>query len=64
MKNTKDTNTDYLKMKFRVFDKHSKSYVNPNNVSIDGNGNLTEVSYVLIDGSLDKTNNTITLNTT
>ena len=27
-------------MKFRVFDKHSKSYVNPNNVSIDGNGNL------------------------
>ena len=27
-------------MKFRVFDKHSKSYVNPNNVSIDGNGNV------------------------
>lgn len=27
-------------MKFRVFDKHSKSYVNPNNVSIDGNGSL------------------------
>lgn len=27
-------------MKFRVFDKYSKSYVNPNNVSIDGNGNL------------------------
>ena len=27
-------------MKFRVFDKHSKLYVNPNNVSIDGNGNL------------------------
>lgn len=32
--------TRILKMKFRVFDKHSKSYVNPNNVSIDGNGNL------------------------
>lgn len=27
-------------MKFRVFDKYSKSYVNPNNVSIDGNGNV------------------------
>ena len=29
-----------MKLKFRVFDKYSKSYVDPNNVSIDGNGNL------------------------
>lgn len=27
-------------MKFRVFDKYSKSYVNPNNVIIDGNGTV------------------------
>lgn len=27
-------------MKFRVFDRYSKSYVDSNNVSIDGNGNL------------------------